>query len=69
MYDLTTIDWLEEIKEHCFGAKVTVEDALGNKLYFKLKDIEIAFSNSPYELPETTIHAYYEGKEMQTEMR
>lgn len=68
MYDLSTTDWLREIKEYSFGAKITVEDALGNKLYFKLVDIEIPFAN-PYEIQEATLHAIYEGTEMKTETR
>lgn len=68
MYDLSTTDWLREIKESSFGAKITVEDALGNKLYFKLADIEIPFAN-PYAIQEVTLHAIYEGEEMKTETR
>jgi hypothetical protein len=68
MYDLSTTDWLREIKEYSFGAKVTVEDALGNKLYFKLVNIEIPFAN-PYDIQEATINAIYEGKEMKTTRR
>lgn len=68
MYDLSTTEWLREIKEYSIGAKITVEDALGNKLYFKLVDIEIPFAN-PYEIQEVTLHAIYEGKEMRTETR
>lgn len=68
MYDLQTTDWLREIKEYSFGAKVTVEDALGNKLYFKLVDIEIPFAN-PYEIQQVTLNAIYEGEEIKTETR
>ena len=68
MYDLQTTDWLREIKEQSFGAKITVEDALGNKLYFKLLDIEVSFAN-PYEMQQATLHAIYEGEEIKTETR
>lgn len=68
MYDLSTTDRLREIKECRFGAKITVEDALGNKLYFKLVDIEIPFANSD-EIQQATLHTIYEGKEMKTETR
>ena len=59
--ELSTTDLLREIKEYRLGAKVTIEDALGNKLYFKLVDIEIPLVN-PYEIQEATIHAIYEGQ-------
>jgi hypothetical protein len=68
MYDLSTTDWLREIKEYNFGAKITVEDTLGNKLYFKLVNMEIPFANSR-EIQEVTLHAIYEGEEMNTETR
>ena len=68
MYDLSTTDWLREIKEYSFDAKITVEDALGNKLYFKLVDIEIPFAN-PDEILQVTLYAIYEGQEMKTETR
>lgn len=68
MYDLSTTDWLREIKEYSFGAKITVEDALGNKLYFKLVNIEIPFAN-PYEIQEVTLRAIYEGEEIKTGTR
>lgn len=61
MYDLQTTDWLREIQEYLPGGKVTVEDALGNKLYFGLLDIEVQISDQPIQ--EVTIHAYYTGKE------
>lgn len=66
--ELTVNDWLREVKEQNFEAKVTVEDALGNKIFFKLQDIEIPFAN-PYEIQTTTLHVIYEGAEMRTETR
>ena len=68
MYDLSTTEWLREIKEYSFGAKITVEDDLGNKLYFRLVDIEIPFAD-PYGIQQVTLHAIYKGKEMKTETR
>ena len=68
MYDISTTSWLNEIKETSFGAKVIVEDALGNKLFFRLQDIEIPYAN-PYEIQEATLHVIYEGQEMRTETR
>ena len=61
-------DFIREIKEYSFDAKVTVEDALGNKIFFKLQDIEVPFSN-PYEIQTATLHVIYEGEEMRTETR
>ena len=68
MYDIATTDFIREIKEYSFDAKVTVEDALGNKIFFKLQDIEVPFSN-PYEIQTATLHVIYEGEEMRTETR
>lgn len=68
MYDLSTTNGLREIKEYSFGAKITVEDALGNKLYLKLVDMEMPFAN-PYDIQQVTLHAIYEGNEMKTETR
>lgn len=68
MYDLSTTNGLREIKEYSFGAKITVEDALGNKLYLKLVDMEMPFAN-PYGIQQVTLHAIYEGNEMKTETR
>lgn len=58
MDDLLTTDRLRE-KEYSFGSKITVEDASGNKLYFKLVNIVA----NPYEIQQVIIHAIYEGEE------
>lgn len=68
MNDIAVKDWIREIKEQNFGAKVTVEDALGNKIFFKLQDIEVPFTN-PYEIQTATLQVIYEGEEMRTETR
>ena len=66
--ELTVNDWLREVREQNFGAKVTVEDVLGNKIFFKLQDIEIPYTN-PYEIQTATLHVIYEGQDMRTESR